>query len=126
MACSTSSCARARTSVAAVSARDASRPFDGDLDLGHGVAEHPVELGALHAELPLCDPQLERERDEPLLRAVVEVALEATPLGVTCGNDPAARRAHFGELRPHLRREALVFQHKGGRGANRFHQPRLV
>src|SRR5213078_2248298 len=33
-------------------------------------------------------PQRERERDEPLLRAVVEVALEPAPLGVLRLDEP--------------------------------------
>ena len=40
-------------------------------------------------------PQLKRERDEPLLRAVVQVPLEAAPLGVSGLDDAGARR---GEL----------------------------
>src|SRR5207249_808242 len=63
---------------------------------------------------------------EPLLRTVVEVALDAATLGVACGDDPAARRAHLRELRAHIRREALILQHKGGRRANRLDQRRLV
>ena len=47
-----------------------------------------LELGADHAEL-------ERDGDEPLLRAVVEVALEPPALGVADLDDPRARR---GEL----------------------------
>ena len=38
------------------------------------------------------DPQPDRERDEPLLRAVVEVALEPLPLGVAGGDDARPRR----------------------------------
>ena len=40
-----------------------------------GGARIVVELRARH-------PELERHRDEPLLRAVVQVALQAAPLGV--------------------------------------------
>ena len=46
-------------------------------------------------ELRLREPQGQRERDQALLRTVVEVALEAAPLDVTGGDDPGSRR---GEL----------------------------
>ena len=44
-------------------------------------------------------PQHQRERDEPLLRAVVQVALQPPALGVARGDDARARR---GELRARL------------------------
>ena len=40
----------------------------------------------------LDQPQVERERDEPLLRAVVQVALEPPALGVAGLDDARARR----------------------------------
>ena len=52
------------------------------------------------------------ERDEPLLGAVVEVALDPPPLGVGRGDDPAARRAYLGELGAHLGGETLVLEHQ--------------
>ena len=73
---------------------------------------------------------LEAERDgechEPLLRAVVEVAFDAAPLGVGGRDDPAPRGAHLRELRPHLCREALVLEHERRGRTNRFHERRLV
>ena len=36
--------------------------------------------------------QVQRERDEPLLRAVVQVALDPPPLGVRRGDDRASAR----------------------------------
>ena len=50
-------------------------------------------------DLVLDQPQLHRQRDEPLLRAVVEVALEPPPLVVAGGDDPL-------EPRPRLERDA--------------------
>jgi hypothetical protein len=38
------------------------------------------------------EPQRERERDEPLLRAVVEVALQPAALGIAGLDDAGARR----------------------------------
>ena len=48
-------------------------------------------LGVL-VDQPVGDPEPDRERDEPLLRAVVEVALEPPPLGVAGGDDARPRR----------------------------------
>ena len=45
------------------------------------------------------DLQLQRDGDEPLLCAVVEVALDLSPRAVGGLEDPRARRAHLGELR---------------------------
>ena len=47
-------------------------------------------------ELALRQPQRERERDEPLLRAVVQVPLEPPPLGVAGLDEPHARAAELG------------------------------
>ena len=68
IACSISSCARESAPAAPASDLEASRPSA--IDSGH----------------------------EPLLRAVVEVALDPTTLGVGGGDDPAARRAHLRQL----------------------------
>ena len=72
------------------------------------------------------EPERERERDEPLLSAVVEVALESPPLGVGGGNEPDARCPHLRELRPHLGRQALVLEHEPCSRANGLHERRLV
>ena len=72
------------------------------------------------------EPEREGERDEPLLSAVVEVALDPPPLGVGRGDDPGARRPHLGELRAHLGRQTLVLEHEPGRRANGLHERRLV
>ena len=71
-------------------------------------------------------PSATRQRHEPLLRAVVEVALDPAALGVGRGDDPAAGRAHLRELRAHLGRQALVLEHERGGGANGFDERRLV
>ena len=38
-----------------------------------------------------CEPEVDAQRDEVLLRAVVEVALDPQPLGICRGDDPCAR-----------------------------------
>ena len=71
--------------------------------LGERVGE--LRAGALQQVLGLAvglglgDPQHQRQRDEPLLRAVVEVALEPAALVVAGRDDPGARRR---ELLPRL------------------------
>ena len=72
------------------------------------------------------EPERERERDEPLLRAVVEVALDPPLLGIGRGDDPRPRRPHLGELRAHLGRQTLVLEHEPGRRADGLHERRLV
>ena len=59
--------------------------------------------------------RFETERDgkrhEALLRAVVQVALDTATLGVTGGDDPAARGTNLRELGSHHGGEALVLEH---------------
>src|SRR3712207_7719953 len=61
------------------------------------------------AQLRLGDPQRERERDEALLRAVVQVALDAPPLGVAGLDDAHPRRRRSEEHTSELQsRQYLV------------------
>ena len=66
------------------------------------------------------------ERDEPLLRAVVQVALEPPALGVAGRDDPLARRLQLGEPRLGLRVQALVLERDRRRGADRLDQLGVV
>ena len=54
-----------------------------------------VDAGSFKAER-------ERECHEPLLCSVVEIALDTAPLGIGCGDDPAARGSYLRELRTNL------------------------
>ena len=74
-----------------------------------------LEAGAAQA-------QVERERDEPRLRAVVEVALEPAALGVAGLDDPRARRAQLDDVGAQLGVEALVLEQERGRRAGRAHR----
>ena len=75
-----------------------------------------VRVGA-GRQLRAREAQRQRESDEPLLGAVVEVALEPLPLGVAGLDDARARSAQLLEPRPHLGLEALVLEREpGGRG----------
>ena len=53
-------------------------------------------------ELVLRVAQREPDRDQPLLRAVVQVALDPPALGVAGGDDPRPRRLDLGELAAQL------------------------
>ena len=66
------------------------------------------------------------EREESLLCAVVEVALESPPLLVARLDDPRARLPQLDQLGAQLRLQALVFQCKSCCRADRLQQPRLV
>ena len=66
------------------------------------------------------------EREESLLCAVVEVALESPPLLVAGLDDPRARLPQLDQLGAQLRLQALVFQCKSCCRADRLQQPRLV
>ena len=71
---------------------------EGEL-LARAVQELVGSAGVVR-ELRLRHSERERERDEPLLRAVVEVALEPAPLCVARLDDAGARR---GQLLARLR-----------------------
>ena len=61
---------------------------DREPQLVDSVGEHLVQLGVeVATEALLCGPKLEGERDEPLLGAVVDVALDPATLVVAGGDD---------------------------------------
>ena len=64
-----------------------------------------------------CDPQLVGEGKQPLLGAVVEVALEPAPLDISGLDDARARFAEVVELRQHLGLEALILEREPNGGA---------
>ena len=66
---------------------------------------------------PRPSRRLQRERDEPRLGAVVQVALEPAALVVAGLDEPRARRAQLHHARAQLGVEALVLQQQGGRRA---------
>ena len=85
-----------------------------------------LRLGGVAPDVGAEHPQLERERDEPLLGAVVQVALEPAALGVAGRDDALARRLHLGEPGLRLRQEALVLEGHRRRGAHRLDHLRVV
>src|SRR5262249_3056110 len=64
-------------------------------DRGPDLALGPDELRVLPAR---GEAERDRDADEPLLRAVVEVALEPAPLAVRGGHQTGARCTQIGEL----------------------------
>jgi hypothetical protein len=101
--------------------------LDRDLELVGGRREQALELGvATLAQPPQRAAELEGERHEPLLGAVVEVALDPAPLLVRSGGDAGARLLDGRELGAHLRVQARVDEREPGRGRDRRHELRLV
>jgi hypothetical protein len=60
------------------------------LELVARAIEHLRELGRLRRHARTCHLERERQRDEPLLCTVVQVALDASTLGVAGRDDPGA------------------------------------
>jgi hypothetical protein len=58
--------------------------------------------------------QRQPDRDQPLLRAVVDVPLEPTPLLVAGGDDPRPRLLDLGQPAPHLHPQAADLDRKAG------------
>ena len=65
-----------------------------------------------------CEAQIVRESEEPLLGAVVEVALEPAPLGISRLDDARARDSEVLELGQDLRLQALVLEREPDGGAH--------
>ena len=70
--------------------------------------------------------QLDPERHEPLLRAVVQVALDAPAFEVRGRHDPPARLAQLPQRRAKLRLEALVLERHEGEPAGHVGDHRRV
>ena len=105
----------------------AAQLLDRDLELVSRRREELVDLGVgLHAELSLSAPELERQRHEALLRAVMEISLDPPALLVRRGDDARARLLDGVELRPDLGMEAGVHEREARRGGDRLDELRLI
>ena len=80
----------------------------------------------LRRQLGLQQPQRHRDRDQPLLGAVVQVALDPAALGVGGVDQPRARRLELDQPGPQLGLQALVLQRQARRGAHRAHELGVV
>ena len=96
-------------------------------ELGLGLVEARGELAVLVASEPRAqEPQCQREADEPLLSAVVKVALEPPALGVARLDDAGARRAEILQLRARLGLQALVLEREARRRGDLLDELRIV
>jgi hypothetical protein len=80
----------------------------------------------LGTQPPLPGAKLERKRDQSLLRAVVEIALDPPALLVTGGNDPGPRLLEEDELGAKLRLQAGVLERQLRRGGSITDERRFV
>ena len=71
------------------------------------------------------EPELHRERDQLLLRAVVDVPLQAAALLVLCGDDPLARSLELLQVRAELLRQSHVPEDEAGLRGEVVEQPAL-
>ena len=69
--------------------------------------EHPLRRCGVGLAQLLEETQLHGERNEPLLGAIVKIALDSTPLRVGRGDDPRARRAQLVRLATELVQRCL-------------------
>ena len=85
-------------------------------------------LGGRRARGQLRFEQAERhrDRDEPLLGAVVQIALDSPPLGVGRLDQPRARRLELEQPRPELGLEALVLEREARGRAHGPHELGVV
>ena len=68
--------------------REVAQLLDGAPDLLGELVDHRLGGLGVVADQVAREPQVHRERDQVLLRAVMEVALHPAPLGVRGGHDP--------------------------------------
>ena len=97
----------------------------GQLALGRG-HELLGGGGVAAADAALGELELERERDEALLGAVVEVALEPPALRVARRDQPLARRAQLREAGPRLGVQVLVLERDRRGRADGLDQLRIL
>ena len=86
----------------------------------------PLRRAGSVADAAVDHPELQRHRDEPLLRAVVEVALQPPAFGVAGGDDALARRPELGEPILGLRLQPRVVERDRGGGRDRLDELRIV
>jgi hypothetical protein len=60
---------------------------EGGVDLAADLCEHPSPVLRVLLKRRLGEPELDRERDQMLLRSVVDVPFQPAPFLVLCGDD---------------------------------------
>ena len=89
-------------------------------------AHEQLGLRRVAADLPLDQRELQRQRDQPLLGAVVQVALDAPPLRVGGRDDALARGLQLGQPRGDLGVQLPVLQRHPGRHPDRLDELGVV
>ena len=102
-------------------ARDVAQLLERRRDLAARLLEPRARVGVV-VQLALEQAQLERQRHEPLLRAVVEVALEALALLLAGLDHPRARAPAAPRAGPQLGLQAPVLERDPRCRADRFEQ----
>ncbi len=91
----------------------------------HRLHQGSIGVGAERLELPPGGVQRQRQGQQALLRAVVQVPLDPQALLVAGLHDPGPRGANLVELGADLGVEALVLDRHARRGAGRLDQSRI-
>ena len=94
--------------------------------LGFGLRKQLCRTICPGAELRAGELEREAQAEQPLLRAVVKVALEPPPLVVADLDDPSPRGTDLVELQPELRLQPLVLEREPRRGARRVEERALL
>ena len=100
-------------------ARDVAQLLQRRVQLLAGAGRAAAASRASVGQLAGDDAQDDRERDEPLLGAVVEVALELAAGGVAGLDDAGARGPQVAQAGAQVRLQALVLERDPGRGGDR-------
>jgi hypothetical protein len=90
--------------------------------LGAGRGHERLGRRGVAPDAGLDQLELEREGDEPLLGAVVQVGLEPAPLGVARRDEALPRRPQLGQPRLGLRAQGSVLERDPRRRADRLDQ----
>ncbi len=89
-------------------ARELAQLLERTLQLGRRGLEEPGRGGRIGVELAPRHAELQRERDEPLLSAVVQVALQPAPLTHRHLDEPRSRRLELLDARAELGLEVVA------------------
>jgi hypothetical protein len=86
------------------------------------LTQNRLHRGAVGRELGLGQAERHRDRDEPLLCAVVQVALDSSPLRLRRLDQARTRGLQLGQSRAQLGLQARVLERQCGSGAHRLHE----
>src|SRR3954447_9803120 len=107
-------------------ARELAQLLQRALQLAARCVEEPRRRGRVAVELALREAELERQRDQPLLRAVVEIALEPAALAHRHLDQPGPRALQPPPPRAQLGLEPLVLELERRRRGRRADEARVV